>query len=402
MAKLQVYDPDYEAKKAGTYTAPQPTPQAQPVGQPAQSTSTYQNYNNYKPPQQGYQTYTNPAGAAPQQGNWQTLGKSATSQNLAAMSPEDRARWSAQNIDSFDAQSKNPMSSQQAQAQWMAWQNKFDSNCPPNTPYQAEDGSGCVEKPDNSNKGYASGGAGGGGRAGQGGAVAGQSGGQGAGTNQGNLALYQVKQQYADALADPTGQKAWQLYAGQGGAKSFQAEMDRNRAAIAGMPQGPARQAAEQRLAEQESSMRLSMPDQARTQALSGLTGLIQPELGYVGNERDRQLQKLLGMGNLDNQRYGMNLNYNLGSRGLDLSGQNQAWTQQTYFPWQAGEAAANRGQQQGQFDSSQKSQQSSGLGQVGGQLAGGLFDYLDKKNNGGGGGGFGSQQAQNVWGNTP
>jgi hypothetical protein len=36
----------------------------------------------------------------------------------------------------------------------MAWQDSYNPKCPPDRPYNAEDGSGCVEKPDNSNKGY--------------------------------------------------------------------------------------------------------------------------------------------------------------------------------------------------------------------------------------------------------
>jgi hypothetical protein len=85
------------------------------------------------------------------------------------MTPEQRAEWSAQNIDDLSAHGD----ATRARAQWMAWQKSYDPNCPPSDPYQAEDGSGCVEKPDNSNKGGQSqdGGDGGGqgGRGGQGG-----------------------------------------------------------------------------------------------------------------------------------------------------------------------------------------------------------------------------------------
>lgn len=234
--------------------------------------------------------------------------------------------------------------------QMLRWQSKIDPSCPPKTPFRSDHDGGCVEKPidvsPGNPSGYGSGGgAARGGQGGAGGYGAGGVGGQGGvgtgGGEGGNLALYQVKDQYAQALADPTGQKAWELYAGQGGHKTFQAEMDRYRQQIMGMPQGPARQAAEQKMREVESSMRLDMPQQARTQALAGLSGIIQPELGYVGSERDRALQKLLGVGGLENQRYGQNLNYNLGSRGLDLQGQNQMWNQNTYFPWQAGNAAS-------------------------------------------------------------
>lgn len=54
--------------------------------------------------------------------------------------------------------------------QLLRWQDKLDSKCPPKTPFQADDGSGCVEKPIDSNKpggvggqGFAAGGGGGGG-----------------------------------------------------------------------------------------------------------------------------------------------------------------------------------------------------------------------------------------------
>lgn len=46
--------------------------------------------------------------------------------------------------------------------QLMAWEKQKDPNCPPNTPYQAYDGSGCIEKPIDSNNPQAQGGEGGG------------------------------------------------------------------------------------------------------------------------------------------------------------------------------------------------------------------------------------------------
>jgi len=78
---------------------------------------------------------------------------------LQGMTPEQRAEWSMQNIDDLSAHGDAARS----KAQWMTWQKSYDPNCPPSDPYQAEDGSGCVEKPDNSNKGYQAGAAGGGG-----------------------------------------------------------------------------------------------------------------------------------------------------------------------------------------------------------------------------------------------
>ena len=405
--------------------------------QPAYNTSRnnkYQNYDNYQPPQNGYQTPANPTGAS---------GSGAAQQHFNSQSAADqqaiRASWGGKDMmnewyanaqkagavpaataagSPFEA-NRNIFNSRQdfkdtniGQGQWDAWDaeerskaggvnannspNKYNQDgkgCPPNLPYTSRPGPDgkveCAAKPDDCPEGqhvegtpgkcvpngqgqqapgqFAAGDANGGG--GQGGAGGAGGYGGGAGTNQSDLALYQVKQQYADALNDPTGQKAWQLYAGQGGQKSFQTEMDRYRQSIAGMPAGPARSAAEQKMNEVESSMRLDMPQQARTQALAGLQGVIQPELGYVGSERDRALNKLLGEGNLSNQRYGMNLNYNLGSRGLDLQGQNQMWNQNTYFPWQAGNEAARLGDNRYQFDRTQQGQYAQQTGAATGQM---------------------------------
>lgn len=63
------------------------------------------------------------------------------------------------------------------EGQLMAWEKQRDPNCPPNTPYQAYDGSGCIEKPIDSNNPNAAGGSGGGG----GGGGGGQGGGGGTG-----------------------------------------------------------------------------------------------------------------------------------------------------------------------------------------------------------------------------
>jgi len=99
---------------------------------------------------------TNWGSLTPEQAGIQAWGAEIGGNNVitANMSPEQRARWSMEHIEGFDEQSKNSMSREQAFNQWMAWQDKYDAKCPPDRPYQAEDGSGCVEKPDNSNKGY--------------------------------------------------------------------------------------------------------------------------------------------------------------------------------------------------------------------------------------------------------
>jgi hypothetical protein len=415
-----------------TKTTQQLTQGTQPAYNSSQN-NNYQNYQNYQPPQQNYQTYSNPTGqaqsakpnaaqaspygdlsgfkdynawrAASGQDSSQIKSWFANQGNPAASyggqsdgrggttpytGPADTSRWNTHvpmtdTTDHPDAlqPSGDPFVDmirggahgsedfkRFSNAQILAWQSSYDADASAKAgkPMFRNARGVLMEKPTEDEPGY--GGTPGGGGGGQGGGYGGGAGGVGqGGEGGGDLALYQVKKQYADALADPTGQKAWELYAGAGGAKTFQAEMDRYRQQIAGMPQGPAREAAEQKMREVESSMRLDMPAQARQQAISGLSGIIQPELGYVGSERDRALNKLLGEGNLSNQRYGMNLNYNLGSRGLDLQGQNQMWNQNTYFPWQAGNAAANMAYGQNMQNQQYQQQNAQNAGATTGQM---------------------------------
>lgn len=339
--------------------------------QPQTSQTYYQGQQNtYNQPkaqsqQGGGNWWQNPSAGQGQ--NWGELtaeqlgydpSKKATSQELAQMSPEQRAWWSMQNINSFDAQSRNPMEKQQAFNQWMAWQDKFDASCPPRYPYRDRMGQ-CNESPDNcppgmqvvgsganakcvpggeaSGGGYGGGGGqgGGGGYGGGGGTGANTPG--GGGEDPGDLALYQVKKQYSEALADPTGQKAWQLFTGQGGEKTYQDTMDKLTAQIAGMPAGPARQYAEQQLREMQTNMRLQLPQQARSSAIQGLSGVINPELGYVQSERDRRLQQFIAN---TNRELGFG-NLGLGQQGLNLQAQGQAFNQNVLFPWQAGQAGS-------------------------------------------------------------
>lgn len=108
------------------------------------------------------------AGINPWQQDYKQEFGLTSGSDLARMSPEQRARWSMEHIDDLSAHGDR----QRAFTQWMGWQRHFDPNCPSNAPYQAEDGSGCVEKPDNTNRGYqqaAEGGGYGSGGAGQGG-----------------------------------------------------------------------------------------------------------------------------------------------------------------------------------------------------------------------------------------
>lgn len=205
---------------------------------------------------------------------------------------------------------------------------------------------------------------------GKGGAGQGGGGGTGGYGGDDDLALYQVKRQYAEALADPTGQKAWQLFAGQGGQKSYQDTMDRLRSQIAGMRAGPERAYAEQQLREMGTNMQIQMPQQARAQAIAGLSGVIQPELGYVGSERDRNLSRFIAN---TNRELGFG-NLALGQQQQNLTAQNQMWNQQTYFPWQAGQANASNWLQQRGIEYPVQSQEKQAQGSaVGGALNQGL-----------------------------
>lgn len=226
---------------------------------------------------------------------------------------------------------------------------------------------------------------GGRGGAGGGGEEGGVGGGGGAGGGGGqygpnDMAMYQVKQQYAEALADPTGQKAWQLFAGQGGADAFQQEMDKYRQAIAGMPEGPQRQEAQRQLAERESSLRLAMPQQARTRAIEGLTGIINPENDWLKSNKSLALQKLLGMRGLDiQQQLGLG-NLALGQGQLGLQTQGQLWNQQwTPYAFEAGLAADERARQAA---ANAAAGQASGqaAGQLGSAAVGGFFDWLKSR----------------------
>jgi len=184
-----------------------------------------------------------------------------------------------------------------------------------------------------------------------------------------------MKKVYADALADPTGQQAWKLFAGQGGAENFQNTIDQQRAALQGLP-ADQRAAAEQRLREMESGMRLQMPQQAYQTALSGLSGVVTPELGYVGSERDRQLgyfnaqtQRQLGQGQLA-----------LGQGQLGLQTGAQNWAQNVQFPWEQSEAEKQRQQQtaltnlQGQWGIKQQKESKPGFWGTLGGIAGSVL----------------------------
>jgi len=288
-----------------------------------------------------------------------------------------------------------PINESQARKQWAQWDKFRDPACPPNTPFRNEKGwPGCFEKPVDTPPGvnpaqYPDGSwersetsqtkarmkAAGKWQGGQGGQGWGGGGGAGGNLTDQDLALYQMKKVYADALADPTGQQAWKLFAGQGGAENFQNTIDQQRAALQGLP-ADQRAAAEQRLREMESGMRLQMPQQAYQTALSGLSGVVTPELGYVGSERDRQLgyfnaqtQRQLGQGQLA-----------LGQGQLGLQTGAQNWAQNVQFPWEQSEAEKQRQQQtaltnlQGQWGIKQQKESKPGFWGTLGGIAGSVL----------------------------
>jgi hypothetical protein len=268
------------------------------------------------------------------------------------------------------------------------WEKQKDPGCPPTHPYQSYNGTGCAEKPIDSGldspgrgKKGGKGGRGGGGGGGKGGGKGGVPGGGGGPQD---LALYQLKKTYADALSDPTGNKAWQLFAGQGGQKGFQGVIDRQRAEMAGMPPGPARDRMELQLKEMERNAQIQMPQQATQMALSGLSGVMQPELGYVGSERDRDLgwfgaktDRMLGQGQLDLGWGGLDLQGELGRGDLGLRQGAQDWQQGAAFDWEK-----DRFKQGLEHDKAmQKGAKPSTLEKIGGFVGGILSDIRTKEN---------------------
>lgn len=289
--------------------------------------------------------------------------------------PEDMARFSDQTLAGWDQwlQKSGPNAGKYRSMRGAeGWYDK-PTECPPGMmPSGPSETDPCIPN--------GSGGAGGGGGYGGGGGQGGPGGPGGYGQGE-DLALYTVKRQYADALADPTGQKAWQLFTGQGGEKTFTDSLDATRAQIAGMPQGPERAYAEQKLREQEQNLKLQLPQMARTSALQGLTGVIQPELGYVGAERDRSLQDYiakvnakLGFGNLA-----------LGQGQLGLQSQQQWFNQNRMFPWEVSQGSAQLANQRYGIDAPAEAQrqaaQASGYGQAINSAVGLAGQYLQNRN---------------------
>jgi len=238
------------------------------------------------------------------------------------MSNEERAKVSSLYID--DLATNSDWSPEQRWHQWMNWQDSFDQNCPPDAPYQAEDGSGCVEKPDNSNYSDAQlgrpspGGGGGGGGGGRGG---GRGGGGGTGFNS---PIYDYLKGQA---MDP---KQWlNTFLGQGGMNQYQQSVDQQRQ-YAMTLQEPQRSAMLARINEGTLGATRQQAEASRMGMLSG--SLMPQEYGWGQlDEQRRQAnqQNALGWGNiglgygnlgLAQQQFG----WESGSKWSDTLAQNQ------------------------------------------------------------------------------
>lgn len=231
-----------------------------------------------------------------------------TSEDLAKMSDEERARLSMGKIDRLDARSP-----EEAWRQWMYWQKSFDKNCPPDFPYQASDGSGCVEKPDNSNYSDAQLGRGPGGGGGGGG---GRGGGRG-GVGQGADIYNYLKGQSMDP-------KQWlNTFLGSGGMTQYQQSVDQARAQAEQLPE-PQRSAALARINEGTLGATRQAAEGARMGMLSGQMMPQEFQYGQLAeNARQANMQNALGWG-------GLNLQGELGRRGLGL--------QENMFGWESGQ----------------------------------------------------------------
>jgi len=189
------YSDPYEAQKQKALTRPTAPAPAAPTNFPPPPTGGYTGRGAAPAPAPA------PAPAAPAPGqdfeSWFQRANAAGGGTFDPSSPETRAQYeqhlytaknagqgggmgsNAEYAASGDPTGMRAYAKQQgmsedfarfSNAQLSSWESRKDSNCPPNTPYQAFDGSGCVEKPVDSNKGGGgAGGAGGGGAAGAGG-----------------------------------------------------------------------------------------------------------------------------------------------------------------------------------------------------------------------------------------
>lgn len=148
------YNREMEAWRASTqqWFAPVAAALGQPQSKPAQPQTQSQpiNYGNLTAEQSGIQAF-NP-------NDPKAIFQTTSSQDLANMTPEQRARWSMEHIDVLSGEGNRSApgaTREQAYNQWMAWQDHFDPNCPSNTPYRgSRTGTGCYEKPDDDLKDF--------------------------------------------------------------------------------------------------------------------------------------------------------------------------------------------------------------------------------------------------------
>jgi hypothetical protein len=231
-------------------------------------------------------------------------------------------------------------------AQLKSWESQKDSNCPPNAPYQAFDGSGCVQKPIESANpakwGGTNGRSGGGGGGGRGGGGGGYGGGGGGGDEYGgydgsfdNPIFSYLRDEYMADVEDPD--RAVNKFMGYGGAGQYQSQLDQMQQQLDAMPPGPAKDAAMARLAEQRNVGLSSMRASAMSQANDRLNSLVSPEYQYAGlgeNARQANMSDRLGWGNLNENARQADMANQLGWGNLNLNrdqfgyAQNMGWAQ--------------------------------------------------------------------------
>jgi len=284
------------------------------------------------------------------------MSQQFTSEDLAKMTNEQRAYASSKYIDNLDKNSD--WDDQKRWTQWMHWQDSFDKNCPPDFPYQASDGSGCVEKPDNSNYSDAqlgrpsSGGGGGGGR-----------GGGGRGGTYGNPEIYNYLKGQA---MDPS--KWLNTFLGQGGMSQYQASVDEQRKQAMMLPE-PQRSAALARINEGTMGATRQAAEGARMGMLSGQMMPQEYQYGALAeNARQANQANALGWG-------GLGLQEKLGMGNLGLAQQQFGWESGSKWQDTLAQNQLDRDLQlklqQSQIDAQKKPWWQKALGAVGGLLGG-------------------------------
>lgn len=341
-----------------TTSQPQSQPQTRPQSQP-QAQSQPVNYGNLTAEQSGIQAF-NP-------NDPKAIFRTTSSQDLANMTPEQRARWSMEHIDVLSGEGNRSApgaTREQAYNQWMAWQEHFDPNCPSNTPYRgSRTGSGCYEKPDDDlkdfmgDKWYTSQGMNpdGSPRGGGGGGAAGGGGGY-SGSSAWDNPIYRFLGSSGLAAAqDP--ETALRMYMGQGGAAGYQQQIDQARMKAMSLRPGPARDKAMADLEEMKSQGLTQMKQAATGQARGELGGLLGTEQGYnqmslQESQFGRSLAEQMRQANMQNALGwgGIGLQRELGLGQLDLGWAGQGLSERQFADaigagreWQTNQAALDR-----------------------------------------------------------